>query len=246
RHFASRVRLKGRRRSSAVHARKVAPTTRGASRRHQDARLAFRTILLTIRQVVENPEVAMVTSAAAVELRHLDNLWIQVSGPRCNIECRHCFNNSGPSTVLGAGPSTSLGAGPSTSLGAGPSTSLGPRAGSRTAADNELTPATTFAVGEESAACGAGRASVSLPALTVTPFVDGVAAARRGESVRLEVVARTRKVGHFFPAGTVDAFDVWLEVEAVDDPGRLLLRSGALENGTGAVDPAAHFYRSVQ
>jgi AdoMet-dependent heme synthase len=46
----------------------------------------------------------MVTSAAAVELRHLDNLWIQVSGTRCNIECRHCFNNSGPSTLLGAGP----------------------------------------------------------------------------------------------------------------------------------------------
>lgn len=36
------------------------------------------------------------TSAAAVELRHLDNLWIQVSGTRCNIECRHCFNSSGP------------------------------------------------------------------------------------------------------------------------------------------------------
>jgi pyruvate-formate lyase-activating enzyme len=45
-----------------------------------------------------------VTSAAAVELRHLDNLWIQVSGTRCNIECRHCFNNSGPSTSRGAGP----------------------------------------------------------------------------------------------------------------------------------------------
>ena len=41
-------------------------------------------------------QVDMVTSAAAVELRHLDNLWIQVSGTRCNIECRHCFNNSGP------------------------------------------------------------------------------------------------------------------------------------------------------
>src|SRR5512147_419390 len=36
------------------------------------------------------------TRAAAVELRHLDNLWIQVSGTRCNIECHHCFNNSGP------------------------------------------------------------------------------------------------------------------------------------------------------
>jgi pyruvate-formate lyase-activating enzyme len=37
-----------------------------------------------------------VTSAATVALRHLDNLWIQVSGTHCNIECRHCFNNSGP------------------------------------------------------------------------------------------------------------------------------------------------------
>ena len=139
-----------------------------------------------------------------------------------------------------------LARGPSTPFGASPSTSLGASAGRRTQADTELTPASTFAVGEESAAFGAGRASASLPALTVTPFADGVAPARRGESLRLEVVARTRKVGHFFPAGTVDAFDVWLEVEAVDDRGRVLLRSGALDNGTGAVDPAAHFYRSLQ
>ena len=116
----------------------------------------------------------------------------------------------------------------------------------RARADSELTPASTFAVGEESAAFGAGGAIVAPAALTVTPFAGGVAAARRGESLRLEVVARTRKVGHFFPGGTVDAFDVWLDVEAVDDRGRVLLRSGALENGTGAVDPAAHFYRSLQ
>ncbi len=36
------------------------------------------------------------TSAAVVELRHLDNLWIQVTGTHCNIECRHCFNSSSP------------------------------------------------------------------------------------------------------------------------------------------------------
>ena len=131
-------------------------------------------------------------------------------------------------------------------LARGPSTSLGASAGTRARADNELTPASTFALGEESAAFGAPRAVVSPVALTVTPFAGGVAAARRGESLRLEVVARTRKVGHFFPGGTVDAFDVWVDVEAVDDRGRVILRSGALENGTGAVDPAAHFYRSLQ
>ena len=116
----------------------------------------------------------------------------------------------------------------------------------RARADGELTPASTFALGEESSAFGAARALVAPAPPTVTPFAGGVAVARRGESLRLEVVARTRKVGHFFPGGTVDAFDVWIDVEATDNRGRTLLRSGALEGGSGAVDPAAHFYRSVQ
>lgn len=38
----------------------------------------------------------IIGAPASVGLRHLDNLWIQVSGTRCNIECRHCFNSSGP------------------------------------------------------------------------------------------------------------------------------------------------------
>ena len=63
-------------------------TTRGASTRHQDVRLID--IEGTVFQVDTG------RSAAAVELQHLDNLWIQVSGTRCNIECRHCFNSSGP------------------------------------------------------------------------------------------------------------------------------------------------------
>ena len=31
-----------------------------------------------------------------VKLDSLDNLWLQVSGTICNIECKHCFNNSSP------------------------------------------------------------------------------------------------------------------------------------------------------
>ena len=31
-----------------------------------------------------------------VELKHLDNLWFQVTGTLCNIACAHCFNSSGP------------------------------------------------------------------------------------------------------------------------------------------------------
>ena len=37
--------------------------------------------------------------------------------------------------------------------------------------------------------------------------------------VRVDVVVRTRKIGHFFPGGTVDAFDIWLELEARDATG---------------------------
>ena len=106
--------------------------------------------------------------------------------------------------------------------------------------------ASTFAVGEESAQLGG--ASVAGPAVEVIAPLDKVkATVRRGESVRVEVVVRTRKVGHFFPGGTVDAFDVWVELEAVDDRGRVLLHSGAVaDQGKGPVDPDAHFYRSLQ
>ena len=75
--------------------------------------------------------------------------------------------------------------------------------------------------------------------------VDG--AVRRGDDVLVDVVVRTRKVGHFFPGGTVDAFDVWLELQAADDKGQTIFWSGKVEdNGKGPVEPGAHFYRSLQ
>ena len=85
------------------------------------------------------------------------------------------------------------------------------------------------------------------PAEVLAPLDKIPVTVRRGESVRVEVVVRTRKVGHFFPGGTVDAFDVWVEFEAVDDQGRVLLHSGVVaDKGKGPVDPGAHFYRSLQ
>jgi Flp pilus assembly protein TadD len=101
----------------------------------------------------------------------------------------------------------------------------------------------TFAVGEEGEAAAApvlrdvGR--VAAPAET--------AALEPGRAYRVDVVVRTRKIGHFFPAGTVDAFDVWLELEARDAAGRLVYQSGNVtEGGRGPVEPGAHFYRSYQ
>jgi Flp pilus assembly protein TadD len=108
--------------------------------------------------------------------------------------------------------------------------------------------ASTFAVGEESASFGAAAVTSTTPPAEVLAPLDKIpVTVRRGETVRVEVVVRTRKVGHFFPGGTVDAFDVWVELEAVDDKGRVLLHSGAVaDSGKGPVDPAAHFYRSLQ
>jgi tetratricopeptide (TPR) repeat protein len=63
----------------------------------------------------------------------------------------------------------------------------------------------------------------------------------------VDVVVRTRKVGHFFPGGTVDAVDVWVELQARDDSGKLIFWSGKVEDdGKGPVEPGAHFYRSYQ
>ena len=109
--------------------------------------------------------------------------------------------------------------------------------------------ASTFAVGEESASFGAAQNFITAPVEVVAPLDKvngGLTPVRRGESVRVEVVVRTRKVGHFFPGGTVDAFDVWVELEATDDKGRTLFHSGSVEDeGKGPVEPGAHFYRSL-
>jgi tetratricopeptide (TPR) repeat protein len=106
----------------------------------------------------------------------------------------------------------------------------------------------TFAVGEESAQfASGGRRSSGPPPEVMAPLDRVPVTVRRGESVIVEVVVRTRKVGHFFPGGTVDAFDVWVEFEAVDDKGRVIRHSGAVaDEGRGPVDPAAHLYRSLQ
>jgi len=105
---------------------------------------------------------------------------------------------------------------------------------------------TTFAVGEESdISTLRGPAGEARPITAPLGRVD--AAVRRGDDVLVDVVVRTRKVGHFFPGGTVDAFDVWLELQATDEKGQTIFWSGKVEdNGKGPVEPGAHFYKSLQ
>ncbi|MGQ0613851.1 MAG: tetratricopeptide repeat protein [Planctomycetaceae bacterium] len=65
-----------------------------------------------------------------------------------------------------------------------------------------------------------------------------------GEEVIFEVVVRNLGVGHTFPGGTNDSNEGWIEFQATDADGRVLLHSGAM-GSDGRVDPAAHFYRVV-
>jgi tetratricopeptide (TPR) repeat protein len=123
----------------------------------------------------------------------------------------------------------------------------GKRQGEGKAADypkQELS--TSFAVGEEAdVSLPKGPAGEARPITAPLGRVD--TAVRRGDDVLVDVVVRTRKVGHFFPGGTVDAFDVWLELQAVDEKGQTIFWSGKVgDNGKGPVEPGAHFYKSLQ
>ena len=88
--------------------------------------------------------------------------------------------------------------------------------------------------------------------ITLDLFANGMpipkdgAEIKREEDPLIEVVVRTRGVGHQFPAGTIDAFDIWLEVKATDENGKIVFWNGkiAAPDGNGPVDPSAHFYRA--
>jgi Flp pilus assembly protein TadD len=104
---------------------------------------------------------------------------------------------------------------------------------------------TSFAVGEEAETTLPNGPAGEARAVTA-PLGRVDATVRRGDDVRADVVVRTRKVGHFFPGGTIDAFDVWLELQAIDEKGQTLFWSGKVEDdGKGPVEKGAHFYRSL-
>jgi Flp pilus assembly protein TadD len=103
----------------------------------------------------------------------------------------------------------------------------------------------TFAVGEE--AEPSGPAFIREVGKVAAPLDAPGVNFKPGSTVRIDAVVRTRKIGHFFPGGTVDAFDVWLEFKATDAKGRVLAWSGRVEDdGRGPVEKGAHFYRSLQ
>jgi tetratricopeptide (TPR) repeat protein len=119
-----------------------------------------------------------------------------------------------------------------------------PKTGNSGASQSELS--TSFAVGEEAESHVAPIAEEQVSPVTA-PLNRVRPTLRRGDDVRLDVVVRTKKVGHFFPGGTVDAYDTWLELKGTDDKGQTVFWSGMVEdNGKGPVEKGAHFYRSLQ
>jgi tetratricopeptide (TPR) repeat protein len=115
----------------------------------------------------------------------------------------------------------------------------------RAAADNPQQAMTSFAVGEEAEAAG----QFFLRDIThiAAPLDAAAPVLRPGSTARVDVVVRTRRIGHFFPGGTVDAFDVWLELVGRDARGKLVFWSGKVEDdGKGPVERGAHFYKSFQ
>jgi len=118
----------------------------------------------------------------------------------------------------------------------------GPLEMKRRAGDAQQT-MSTFAVGEE--AEQTGQVFLREVSKVSAPIDKAQTSVKPGDAVRVDVVVRTRKIGHFFPGGTVDSFDIWLEFEARDASGKLVYLSGAVEdNGHGPVEKGAHFYRS--
>ncbi len=107
--------------------------------------------------------------------------------------------------------------------------------------------ATTFPVGEEQASPTGRRMSRPGPARpVVAPLDTSEVSVQRGSDVLVDVVVRNRGVGHFFPGGTLDAFDVWVEFQAVDERGQVIFWSGAVaDGGRGPVEPYAHRYGAL-
>lgn len=119
----------------------------------------------------------------------------------------------------------------------------------RISADASPRLSSTFGVGEESDQ--SGPVTIRNIDKVAAPLNAPGVALKPGTTVRVDAVVRTRKIGHFFPGGTVDAFDVWLEFQARDANGKIFAWSGSVEDsgggpGSGPVDKSAHFYKSYQ
>jgi tetratricopeptide (TPR) repeat protein len=90
-----------------------------------------------------------------------------------------------------------------------------------------------------------GASGPKVSETVIAPLNRGPVAVKRGEDALIDVVVRTKKIGHAFPGGTFDAFDVWVELQAKDETGKTLFWSGKLDFPGGPVEAGAHQYRAL-
>ncbi len=77
----------------------------------------------------------------------------------------------------------------------------------------------------------------------VVPIGPSLPALRPGETVDVEVVVRTRTLGHPYTNGTADSNETWVEFKA-DEGARPLMASGTLD-AAGRLDPAADMLSQI-
>ena len=73
--------------------------------------------------------------------------------------------------------------------------------------------------------------------------LDVPAAIQSGEKVPVKLVITSNKVGHDFPTGPLDIIQSWVELEVVDDQGRTVYRSGAV-NARGFIQPGTFMFKA--
>lgn len=88
-----------------------------------------------------------------------------------------------------------------------------------------------------------GMQSLAPQSAVIAPINRQDVAVHPGESVRIDVVVRSRNLGHNFPAGASDMAEAWVEFLAVDNHGQVICWSGGTDGHVnGRIDPTAHLF----
>ena len=79
---------------------------------------------------------------------------------------------------------------------------------------------------------------------SVTVEFTGASQAKKGELYRLPIKVTNTGAGHYLPTGLTFVREMWLDVTVTDAKGKVLFRSGALDE-KGDITPGAVVYRTV-
>jgi hypothetical protein len=80
-----------------------------------------------------------------------------------------------------------------------------------------------------------------VPAVSIE--VMAPAAARAGEPITVKTVITSNKVGHDFPTGPLDMIQAWVELVAHDEDGRVVFKSGTVDE-RGFIEPGSFLFKA--